>query len=182
MEKRSSAKMSTKKLCILAMLIALFVVMDYFATIFSVALGENIKISFSGLPVILASMLFGPVAGMTVGLLGSFTGQMLTYGFGPTTLLWILPAGIRGLSMGLLFSAFKKSTKISVLTLEVVISSLLVTTANTPLLYLNAIMYGNYQPDLFLVDTIYRFISSLLTAGVYSVLIYFVYRAVKKFV
>lgn len=182
MEKRSSAKMSTKKLCILAMLIALFVVLDYYATIFSIGLGGGIKISFSGLPVILASMLFGPIAGMVVGLLGSFTGQMLTYGFGPTTLLWILPAGIRGLSMGLLFSAFGKSIKFRHLIIEIVISSLLVTAANTLVIYLDSVILGYFSMEVVFGMLVARLISALITAVVYSAIVLFVYRPVKKFV
>ena len=45
-------------------------------------------------------MLYGPVGGLLVGLLGAFMGQLLTYGVTATTILWILPQAARGLLVG----------------------------------------------------------------------------------
>jgi ECF transporter S component (folate family) len=87
---------TTKRLAADAMLAAMFVCLS----LVSISL-PNMKITLDSLPVLVAAFLFGPLDGLAVGLTGSFLNQMLTYGFTATTLLWILPAGLRGLLVGL---------------------------------------------------------------------------------
>src|SRR5574344_1123237 len=78
----------TKKLVLYALFTAIHVVLCYA----SINLG-NMKITISGLPIIIGAMLFGPMAGLEIGLLGSLLNQLLTYGLTLTTVLWIIPAG-----------------------------------------------------------------------------------------
>lgn len=165
-----------QKICISAILTALFVALD----LISIKLGENIKITFGGLPIILAAVYYGPVTGMTVGLLGSFLGQMLSYGFSATTVLWILPAGIRGLLMGILFITFKKSFDIKFLSLEIIISSLAVTVANTVVMYIDSVIYGYYSYAYIFGATAFRLLSSVLTAIVMIIIIVPVTKALNK--
>lgn len=153
------------RLCVNAVMVALFLVFD----LISIKFG-NFKITFGGLPIILTAVMFGPLDGAVVGLLGSFLGQIFTYGIGITTPLWILPAGIRGLVMGLLFIAFKRSKNFGILTLEIVISSLIVTLANTGVIYLDSIIL-DYPSGIVLIQTALRAVSGILSAIVYSVII-----------
>ena len=88
-----SSAMSTRKMVTIAMLTAVYVVLNFAGT---VRLGW-INISVASLPVIVGAMLYGPVGGLLVGLLGAFMGQLLTYGVTATTILWILPQAARGL-------------------------------------------------------------------------------------
>ncbi len=152
------------RLCTNAILAALFIVLD----LISIKMGP-IKITFGGLPIILASIMYGPIDGMAVGFVGSFIPQLITYGFGPTTLLWVLPAVIRGLLMGLLFKAFKKSLKPTILGIEIIISSLVVTVLNTIVSIIDGIVWG-YPYELALGVTVFRFVSSIITAILYTVL------------
>ena len=71
-----SSAMSTRKMVTIAMLTAVYVVLNFAGT---VRLGW-INISVASLPVIVGAMLYGPVGGLLVGLLGAFMGQLLTYG------------------------------------------------------------------------------------------------------
>ena len=80
-----SSAMSTRKMVTIAMLTAVYVVLNFAGT---VRLGW-INISVASLPVIVGAMLYGPVGGLLVGLLGAFMGQLLTYGVTATTILWI---------------------------------------------------------------------------------------------
>lgn len=153
------------RLCVNAVMAALFLVFD----LISIKFG-NFKITFGGLPIILTAVMFGPLDGAVVGLLGSFLGQIFTYGIGITTPLWILPAGIRGLVMGLLFIAFKRSKNLGVLTIEIIISSLVVTLANTGVIYLDSIIL-QYPSGIVLIQTALRAVSGILSAIVYSVII-----------
>ena len=84
---------NTKRLVTDGLCAALYVVLSSFL---SLNLGP-IKLSISGLPVILAALLFGPADGLTVGLLGGFLGQLTgPYGVSVTTPLWMLPVGVLG--------------------------------------------------------------------------------------
>ena len=66
-----SSAMSTRKMVTIAMLTAVYVVLNFAGT---VRLGW-INISVASLPVIVGAMLYGPVGGLLVGLLGAFMGQ-----------------------------------------------------------------------------------------------------------
>ena len=61
-----------------------------------------IKINFASLPIMLGAMLFGPVEGMVVGLLGELIAQITgPYGLAPTTVLYVAPAAVRGVVVGM---------------------------------------------------------------------------------
>ncbi len=162
----------TLRLCTNAILAALFIVLD----LISIKMGP-IKITFGGLPIILAAVLYGPLDGMAVGFVGAFIPQLITYGFGPTTLLWVAPAVIRGLLMGLMFKWFKKSEKPVILGIEIIISSLVVTVLNTIVSVLDGIIFG-YTYELVLSVTAFRFISSVITAILYTVLVSVIIKAI----
>ena len=59
----------------------MYVVLSYV----SINLG-NMVITVSAIPIIMGGMLFGPIAGLEIGLIGSFLNQMLKYGITPTTI------------------------------------------------------------------------------------------------
>lgn len=175
------SKTNVKRLCIEAMMAALYVVFDILATHMSTLFGKEIKISLSGLVVIVCAVLYGPVSGMLVGLTGAFIGQMLTYGFTATTVLWILPAGIRGLSAGLIFLAFKKSLKPHHLITACLVSSLLVTIVNTIVSYIDSVIY-HYPYAVFAFSTVTRFGLSILTAIVYSIILIPLIHGIKNII
>ena len=71
-------KLSVQALCHLAMLVALEVVLNRFASIQT----PFLKIGFNFIPVIMGAMLYGPMGGAVVGGLGEFVGATL-FPFGP---------------------------------------------------------------------------------------------------
>ena len=144
MQKAKNLKSSNniKMICLAGVMAALYVCLDFLAVSVSAPFGNNLKISISGLPVIIVAVFCGPWWGAATGFIGAFIGQMISYGMGPTTLLWVLPAMARGLSMGYLFRLFKRSTKPGILTIETCISSLIVTALNTVALLIDQWMYG----------------------------------------
>ena len=106
---------------------------------------------------------------------------MISYGMSATTLLWVLPAMIRGLSMGLLFKAFKKSTKPGILMLETCISSLLVTLFNTGAMLVEQKLYGYYQSFYAIYVAIpTRLIAGIATAIVFSLMLPTIINTLKK--
>lgn len=130
-----------------AVLVALF----YGLSLLSVEIG-GVKITFDSLPVMICAMLFGPVDGFLVGFLGAFLEQMIKYGLTATTLLWVLPAAIRGLFVGTCARLMKK--QMSELSekkrpyayfLVCLISGLIVSTLNTLVFYVDAKLFGYYE-------------------------------------
>jgi len=184
MQKRKSI---TKQLCINAVLIALFFVLD----MYSLKIGNNMKITFSGLPIIIAAIYYGPVSGLAVGLIGAFLGQLAQFGIGITTFLWILPAGIRGLTVGLFAVCLKKhdilydvkAGKIKlypVLTVVIIVSSLIVTLSNTIIMYPASKIDGYYHETLITATLAWRFINSVITAIIYSIIVPLLLKPLNK--
>ncbi len=172
---------TVKLMCLAGIMAALYVGLDFIAVSVSAPFGGNLKISLSGLPVIIVAVLGGPFWGAATGFIGAFIGQLITYGVSATTILWILPAVVRGLSMGLLFRAFKQSVKPGVLTLETCISSLLVTLCNTGAMLVEQLLYGYYQSYLAIFVAIpTRVIAGVITAIVFSLMLPTILSALDK--
>lgn len=157
------------------MLTAMYVVLSLVGTI---NLG-GMKITLDSLPIIVGAALFGPIDGMLIGLLGSFTNQMLTYGFTVTTLLWIIPAGFRGLAIGLYakkhgFGMSPKQTQFITIT-----SALIVTALNTALMYIDAIIF-QYSYAYISALIVPRIIAGVLTAIVFAAILPTILKPLKK--
>lgn len=137
---------TTYRLCIDGILTALFFVLSLFS--FEVA---GVKVTFDALPVVLASLLFGPVDGFLVGFLGAFLEQMLHYGFTATTLLWVLPPALRGLTLGsLLLSLHGRvdlSRKKAVVWcfVSAILAGIVTSVGNTLVYYFDSKLYGYYN-------------------------------------
>ncbi len=179
MKKNSQSLIS--KICVSGVLAAVCFVLDYFATGISLTLfGNAIKISISGLPIMLAAFLAGPLFGAATGFIGAMLTQLLTYGFTATTLLWVLPATARGLVIGLLFLAFKKSTKSYVLIFETVVSSLLVTALNTLALFVDSKINHYYSFEFIVGGIGLRVVTGIITAVILSLICVPIVKIVKK--
>ena len=170
---------NTLKISICAVLSAMYVGLDLLAVSLSAPFGGTLKISVSGLPVIIAAILFGPLWGGAVGFVGAFIGQMLSYGFTATTILWVMPATLRGIAMGLLFILFKKSLQPYILVIETVLSALLVTAINTLVMYIDAKIY-KYPVTLLGIALVNRILAGIITAIVFAVIVPPIIKLVKK--
>lgn len=140
---------SAKRITLNAIMAALYVGLSFFSFIIA-----GVKVTIEELPVVICAVAFGPVDAALVGFLGEFMNQMLTYGFTPTTLLWILPAVVRGLFTGLclLFlkkyytteELFKSSHSVWVFVICAV-GGALAAALNTLAYYVDSTMYGYYN-------------------------------------
>ena len=122
------------------MLIAVYVVLSILTPVKIV----NFKFTFEAFPILVASLLSGPIDGLIVGGVGSFIYQLLFSGYGitATTPLWILPHAISGLLVG--FYAKSKNFDLSLkqISLICIASALCVTALNTLALYVDAKLFG----------------------------------------
>ena len=143
------SRSTAKRLVLNAVLVALYFAMSMLA----VSIG-GFKLTFEHLPIILCAAFFGPLDAVVVGALGEFINQMLTFGFTPTTVLWMTPAIFRGLSMGLGAKLAPKrlgaeallETKVpAFFVVFCVVSGLICSLLNTFTLYVDSKMYGYYS-------------------------------------
>jgi len=140
---------TAQRIAINAVMIALFVGLSFFSPIIA-----GVKVTIEDLPVVMSAIIFGPVDAIIVGFLGEFINQMMTYGFTPTTLLWILPAVSRGLFLGLCVGAMKrrysldellKTKRVLWVYVFAMISGILASICNTFAYYVDSTMYGYYN-------------------------------------
>ena len=155
--------MKTRKLTVDALLIAMCAILG---TI-SIDLG-NIKITLESVPIILSGLLFGPVEGMIVGFLGTFTYQLLRYGLSVTTLLWILPYVICGLISG----QYSKSNGYNInrkqMIFIVIIVEIVVTSLNTFVMYIDSKLFGYYSCAYIFGSVLFRYISCILKSVIFA--------------
>ena len=159
--------LSTKRLVTDAVLIAMYAVM---ATFLTLNLG-GMNISVGALPIIVGAALFGPVDGLIIGLCGSFLNQIYAYGITPTTILWMIPAGVRGLMIGAFAKRCKFNMTLPQTVLITVLSALTVTALNTAAMYLDSKIWGYYSYAYVFGKIIPRIISGILTSVIFGVIV-----------
>lgn len=98
-------KFQIRPLCQIAILTAIFVLLDMTLVIKT----GNWELTFAALPVVVGSLMFGPLTGVLVAVIGEFMSQMLSYGLTLTTGLWILPPMGWALVVGTAASQLKKT-------------------------------------------------------------------------
>lgn len=137
-----------------AMLVALFVVLSFL----NVRIGNVFKIGLSSFATIMAAILLGPVDGFLVGCIGEFLEQLLTYGLTPTTVLYLIGPGARGLVLGLVLLLFAHGTSAYITALDrkrpyalgtaLILSSFAQTMLNTLANYVDSKLFGWYSPEI----------------------------------
>lgn len=157
-------KMKTQTLVLSALLMAMHIVLSLFSITLPI-----MKINLSGLPIIVGGLLFGPMIGSVVGLLGSFLYQLLSYGLMSTTVLWIIPHAVRGLIVGLYAKHKKFKLGKGETIFLILVSSLVATLLNTIGMYIDGIVWG-YDSAAF-VAILPRLLNSILTSVLYAVII-----------
>lgn len=104
-----------QQLVICAMLMALSIV---FGKFLQIPIGDSIRISFEGLPVILAGMVFGPVQGLIVGAAADLLGCFLR-GYNIIPLITVA-MGLIGVISGIFAMLIKKRNYGFVLIIELI--------------------------------------------------------------
>lgn len=156
---------STRIFTTCAMLTSLYVVLGMCA---SLNLG-NMKITLDALPIIIAALYLGPIEGAVVGLVGSFFLQMLQYGLSPTTLLWILPAGVRGLMVGWYKQDMREYPEM--LKWVIVCSSLTITLLNTIIMAVDSLIYGYYSHAYVFGALLWRITAGIVSSIIYAIIV-----------
>lgn len=137
--KKSRRNETLLRLVLDAMFIALYVVLSFFL---SVRIPPLIKISWASLPLLVAALLFRPADAIAVALCGSFLEQLLSYGIGPTTPIWMAPPLFHALFVSLLAPLCRKGNRRVRQTVLIAVSEFFLTFTNTAALYLDAAVVG----------------------------------------
>lgn len=156
--------LTARKMVMIAMLTAVYVVLSLVGTI-------NlwwIRISVDSLPIILAALLYGPVGGLLVGMLGSFLNQLLTYGLMATTPLWLIPATARGVLVGVYAKKHNYQLSRAQIIGVLCVTAVIVTALNTGVMYLDSIIQGYYSYAYVFGGVVSRVIAGIVTAIIMS--------------
>lgn len=160
--------MKTKKLVLSGAFTALYVVLSYLSVDLRV-----MKISFAGLPVILGGMMFGPVFGIQIGLLGELLSQLLKYGITATTFLWIIPPAVRGWMVGAYAMKRKFALSIRQMGWIIICSAVVVTLLNTAGIYIDSKIYGYYSFAYVFGAVFFRLLTGIATSVIYLAVVPF---------
>ena len=125
-----------------------------------------IKITFEMLPVLFAALAFGPVDGVIVGALGKLLEQLLSsFGLTPTTVLWMLPAVVMGLLVGLLFRGVRKRSFLLCAAIFVV-SGVAASLVNTLVYYVDSKMFGYYEYHMIFGMGVWRLVKDAVVTPI----------------
>ncbi len=170
-------KIKTRQLALDAMLAAMCAVLGYVALDFL-----SIKVTFESLPILLGALLFGPLDGALIGLVGTGVYQLLRYGVSATTLLWMVPYVLCGLLVGLYAKKkeFSLSTKQTVII--VVLNEILITLLNTGVMYIDSKMYAYWFPGFISAALVLRFVVCIVKAVIFGFVLPMLIHGVEKVV
>ena len=200
-------KFGVKMLALCGMLAALCAVLGFLAEITDF---QTVKVSFEGLPVLIAAILYGPLAGMAVGGIGTTLSQCLgKYGPQITTPLWILPYFAAGLVVGLmtmrkkyrckqcnqLVSVIKKTGRPLTCCGEfmkpysytmfdyfkiITVSEILITVINTCGIYIASKIQGWYHPGIITGNLLIRFFIMVAKIFIYAFIVPILIKVISK--
>lgn len=171
-------KLSVKKIVLIALYAALFVILSFYGTI---QIAPNIKITMQNFPIYLAGITLGSISGAVSGFAGMLIHQLLYYGFGPTTLFWVLPQTILGGVVGYLFeNGIVKVNNDIKFYVSVLFLQILITILNTIVFAIAGMIEGYYNYVLVFGPLVVKLMLSILTGIVFCILIPIIVKLVKK--
>ena len=183
-----TGKKTRKKSSSLAQIMAVISVMGalYFVMSLLTIRAGNIRVSFVSLVTVVMAYLCGPTMAAISVFIGEFLGQLLNYGIGVTTILWIIPPVLRAVLVGNLYWLFRKRTingfkEIGFYSFLLVnsISSIIVTIVNTGVIALDAIILGYYTKTYVFAAFFVRLCLGVVTAIVVSIIAYPIINGVR---
>ena len=170
--------MNTRSITRISLLVAINIVLCIVAPIKL----SNFKFTFEAFPIIVAGLIFGPIEGVLVGLLGSTIYQIFFSGYGLmiTTPLWVLPHAVSGLIVGLYSKKHNFNLTNRQTIFITIYSSIIVTILNTLAIYLDAKIFGYYTFAYVFGSIIFKIIAGIILAFIYSLVINKLIKIVRK--
>lgn len=172
-----------KKLCICALMAALFVPLELIASNFGkIAFLDNYQIPTSCFPLILASVMFGIGWGAATATVGSFVSQLaMGYGINWSTLLWMVPTVIYAIVVAALYKAFRKSDKFHFLFINLFISAVLLSAMNIGVMYLSSwITSGKAVANLIAIFASFKLVGGIVFAVIFAAITPAIIKKIRK--
>ncbi len=147
------------------MLLAIYIVLSTL----TVKITPNLQISFTALAIIMATVLYGFTDSILIAVLGAFIAQLRSpYGLMITTPIWMIPPILRAVVFGLFYELYLRKQihledKRILFIVYSIVAGLVTTFANTLAIYLDAKIIG-YPVSLALLESIFRFVSSIASS------------------
>ena len=171
------------EICIVGILASLAIILEKVSIPISLFGGVNTyRITFYGIPLMIASILFNLRVGFFTSLVTAFVTQVIIseYGVTLTTPLWMLATLAWGIFPGLVMYIFKYSKKFYVISFAVISGALLASLANSLALIIDGKVY-NYPVNLTFINIVLRLVFSIITTFVYIPLLYILTNKIKNF-
>jgi riboflavin transporter len=146
---------------------AMFVALYFVLAKITLSFG-NVHITFASLPILVSALLFGVGDTIVIAALGEFLIQVFSYGLSITLPLWLIPPVLRALIFGVVAAIYRRKGEgldhhVIAYYLTALGAALVVTAANTGVLYLDAFIIG-YPVSVVWLETLVRIGVGLLTA------------------
>ena len=147
------------------MLLAIYIVLSTL----TVRATPNLQITFTGLAIIMASVLYGFGDSILIAVLGSFVAQLRgPYGLSVTTPIWMIPPVLRAIVFGLVYEIYlKKGIRLQdkkiMFVVWAIVAGLVTTVANTGAIFLDAKIFG-YPVSMAVIESAFRFLSSIASS------------------
>lgn len=174
-----------KKICICAMMAALFVPLELLASNFGkIVFLDNYQIPISCFPLILASIMFGVPWGAATAVIGSFLSQLaMGYGINWSTILWMLPTIVYGILVALLYKAFSKSDKFPALFINFFTSAVVLSTLNIGVNYIsNYISGGKAVANFIAIFASLKIIGGIVFAIIFALIMPIIVKQMKRLI
>ncbi len=165
----------TRKIAVAGMLSAMCAVLGYISIDFA-----NLRFTFVSFPIYIGAFLLGGPSGFLIGFTGNFIYQLLKFGITATTALWIIPYAVAGFIAG----CYAKSRNFSMSTKQIIfiliVCEVMISVLNTVSFFLDAHIYGYYNPVTMFGAIPMRFVNTFVRAILYSAVMPSVLHAVKR--
>lgn len=170
-------KYDNKKIIIITMFTALFIVLSIFGTIDL----YGVKLTLQNLPLFIVAILYGPYAGAFCGFMGMFINQLITYGISITTIFWVIPHTLAGLITGFIFeNKIVKMDRNFKFAVTIILMQFLITILNTVALFIDSKLFGYYSAVTVFGTFMIRIMTSFIISVIYSLIIPNIVFAIKK--
>ncbi len=162
--------------------VALLAAIYFLLSLLSPIQMATLKIGFQSITVVIAGMMLGPWSAFAVGALGEFLIQLLRYSFTATTLLWLIPVGLRGVVIGLSGRKIPLERHPIKLYAVCLCASVVTTLTNTPIIWLDSVLYGYYSYAIVFGAVVTRLVTGLVVAVVITTVALPLSRALRPWV
>ena len=158
-------KRTISRICGDGMLLAIYIALSTL----TVRITPNLQITFTGIAIIMAVVLYGLPDAILIATLGSFISQLRgVYGLSITTPIWMIPPILRAVVFGIVYELYlKKGIKLedkkTLFIAYATIAGLVTTLANTGAIFLDAAIF-EYPVSMAVIESVFRFISSIASS------------------